>query len=76
MKFRHLSLSAAAVLLMTHCGGGGENQVNGPVLPSASQSSGLALSGDDSVLVTVNENSDSISIFDASVEPPLLKNLG
>lgn len=73
MKIRYLSLSAAAVLLMAHCGGGGENQGNGPVLPNASQSSAIALSSDDSILVTVNENSDSISVFNAGVEPPALK---
>lgn len=68
-------ICAIALTFLSACGGGNDNNGNNDqdlILPFASSSAAVAISPDDSIVVTVNENADSISVFDAKVEPPAL----
>lgn len=71
--FRVLAL--CSVLSLAACGGGGDDGDGGGedvFLPFASQSSAVMVSPDETRLVAVNENADSVSVFDITVDPPAL----
>ncbi|MCE9624996.1 MAG: YncE family protein [Deltaproteobacteria bacterium] len=71
-KIHVLALLAAAGF--SACGGGG-NDNNGAdvlVLPFSSQSNAIAVTPDETRAIAVNENADSVSVFDVTVNPPVL----
>jgi len=67
-------LALLAALGFSACGGGGNDNIGADVLvlPFSSQSNAVAVTPDETRAIAVNENADSVSVFDVTVNPPVL----